>query len=71
MNKRKENRRFPKLNSAFKNKTKSKSEKFLISYKENEKVHGKYYEHSIEKEFNMQDYLLTSFDDMDFENAIL
>jgi len=71
MNKRKENRRFPKLNSTFKNKTNSKSEKFLISYKENEKVDGKYYEHSIEKEFNMQDYLLTSFDDMDFENAIL
>jgi len=71
MNKRKEtkeikeNRGFPKIFSAFKNKRKSE-----LSKKDNEEIQVKNNEQSIKKEF-IKDYLLTKFDDKDYEDAAL
>ena len=41
------------------------------SYKNNEEVKDKYDEHLSKKVFKIQDYLLTPFDDIDFEDAVL
>ena len=62
---REENRYFPKIYSPFRNKRKLKKKK-----KDNEEVQGKNNEQSNKKSF-IQNYLLTTFDDMDFEDAVL
>ena len=65
MDKSKENRGFSKIYNIFSNKRKSKLVK-----KGNEEIKDKYNEQSIKKRF-MHDYLLTPFNDMDFEEAVL
>jgi len=71
MNKNKEIERQSKKNSSFRNKKKSKSAKLFISYKVNKDFQGKKEEQPNKIVFNIQDYLFTPFDDMDFEDAIL
>jgi hypothetical protein len=71
MNKNKPNRGLSKMYSSFKHKKKSKSTKVLVSYKNNEKVQGKHDKQPNKKVFNIQKYILTPFDDMDFEDAVL
>jgi len=65
MDKSKENRGFSKIYNIFSNKRKSKLVK-----KGNEEIKDKYNEQSIKKRF-IHDYLLTPFNDMDFEEAVL
>jgi hypothetical protein len=71
MNKNKQNGGLSKLHSSFRNKKKSKSAKMFVLFKNNEKVQDKYDEQPNKKVFNIQKYLLTPFDDMDFEDAVL
>ena len=71
MNKNKGNEGLPKMYSSFRNKKESKSAKMFISYKNIEKVKVKYDKQPSKKVFKIQDYLLTPFDNMDYEDAIL
>ena len=70
MNKNHENEEMPKMISSFRNKRRTKSSKVFVSYKDREEAKVKYIENSIKKGFNIENYLLTPFDDMDFEDAV-
>ena len=67
MNKNHENEEIPKI---YKNRRRTKSSKNIISYKDSEETKVKYIENSIKKGFNLETYLITPFDDMDFEDAV-
>ena len=70
MNKNHENEEMPKMISSIRNKRRTKSSKVFVSYKDSEEAKVKYIENSIKKGFNIENYLLTPFDDMDFEDAV-
>jgi hypothetical protein len=70
MNRNHENEEIPKMITTFQHRRKTKSSKAVISYKDSEETKAKYIENSIKKGFNIENYLLTPFDDMDFEDAI-
>jgi hypothetical protein len=71
MNKNKQNRGLSKMHSSFRNKKKLKSAKMFVLFKNNEKVQDKYDEQPNKKVFKIQEYLMTPFEDMDFEDAVL
>ena len=58
-------------NNSLRKKKKSKTGRLSVPYKAAEKILRKYDEKSKKKKFNIQNYLMTPFDDMDFEDAIL
>jgi hypothetical protein len=70
MNINHENEKMPKIITSFKNRRNTKSSKVIISYNDSKETKAKYLENSIKKGFNIENYLLTPFDDMDFEDAI-
>jgi hypothetical protein len=70
MNINHENEKMPKIITSFKNRRNTKSSKVIISYNDSKETKAKYLENSIKKGFNIENYLLTPFDDMDFEDVI-
>jgi len=66
MNKNNENEDIPKI---IRNRRKAKSSKFIFSHKDRGETKTERIKNYINKEFNIKDYLLTPFDDMDYEDA--